>query len=509
MRHLAGSLLPAVLLVLAAGCSSDDETGSGRAVDSGVAGDTGGGGGQDTGGAGVEDSGGARAEDAGGGGAGDTGGEVTDSGPGGSDSGPDGGGPEDGFGDGTRWEAFDASAVAQGFATRGYYGAVSDGRHIYYVPCRMAHFHGFVMRFDTEGDFQAPESWQAYDASSTGGMIMRGFAGGVFDGRYIYFVPYANDVDQMERHARVLRYDTHGAFADAASWAAYDASGLMGIPTQRAGLLGYDGAVYDGERYVYLVPYGDQQAAHGFALRYDTRDDPGFDQAARWTVFNVQAVPGLTHKGYYGGTFDGRYVYYVPFADGPDAFHGEVLRYDSQAPFDAAESWASYDASSAGEGATVGYKGATFDGRYVYFVPFRETEQQQHSRVLRYDTQRSFKDAASWAVHDATGTDGLQTVGFVGAEYDGRYVYFVPYTQQGNVYHANVLRYDTQGSFQEGASWRAYDADGTGGLPTRGYKYGVYHEPYLYFAPYNNTAAPRDPGHNDNFHGIALRYRVR
>jgi hypothetical protein len=404
----------------------------------------------------------------------------------------------DGFKVAANWEAFNAGNIDL-LDTKGYYGAVSDGRYIYYTPCRSttSDFHGRVLRYDTLASFTVATSYAAYDAGSTDGLQTKGYAGAVFDERYVYFVPYANmDVDRAGvRHARVLRYDTQGAggFQNSSSWAAYDASGTTGIPPAYKDLLGYDGAVYDGTKYVYFVPYGDQNGAtNTYALRYDT--DADFKTAASWTVYDITNAGGSSARGYYGAAFDGTYVYYVPYAN-PTTFHGLAIRYNTTLPYTDNGSWSVYDASSTGM-VTVGYKGAVFDGRYVYYVPFRDTVSTQHTRVLRYDTQGVFTTGTSWAAYDAQNTESLNTQGYVGAECDGTYVYFIPY--ENTIYHANVLRYDRTKDFQTGTSWAAYNAGATSGLNTKGYKYSTKQGDYLYFVPYNN---------NIGFSGIVLRYK--
>ena len=391
----------------------------------------------------------------------------------------------DGFKDSLSWEAFDAGSI-DGLQTKGYFGAVFDGRYVYYVPNRMKNFHGTVMRYDTQGGFTSLSSWESYDAGSTDGLDTRGYAGGVFDGRYVYFVPFSVE---STRHARVLRYDTQGVFKDASSWDAYDASVVGG-----RGAFGYDGAVFD-SRYVYISPFGYDPYAHAKVLRYDTQT--GFKEASGWKVYDASNIGGLNTKGYYGAGFDSRFIYFVPFNDG-SAFHGRVLRYDTEADFSQATSWAAYDAGNTGGKETVGYKGAVFDGRYMYFVPFRNSG-GVHGIVLRYDTVGFFTAALSWSAYDAGSTDGLDTRGYVGGEFDGRYVYFIPYSYDENVFHAKFLRYDTQGDFINPGSWDAYDAGNAGGLKTEGYKYGVRAGEYIYFAPYSNTGA---------FSGTALRYKI-
>ncbi len=388
------------------------------------------------------------------------------------------------------WEAFDASSIGS-LNTTGYFGVAFDGQYIYYAPCKSSDgFHGIALRYDTTQAFDSAGSYESYDAGSTDSLASVGYAGAVYDGsRYVYFVPFA---DESVRHARVLRYDTQGDFDAASSWDAYDAEGTDGVTN----MLGYDGAVYDGSRYVYFVPFGYDPYGHGKALRLDTQGT--FSSASSWDAYDAGSTGSLTTQGYYGGAFDGRYIYYAPFHDGTE-FHARALRYDTQGGFDTAGSWESYDAGSTDSLSTVGYKGAVYDGsRYIYYVPFRDAD-GRHGRVLRYDTTGDFDAAGSWEAYDAGYTDGLDTSGFVGAEYKDPYIYFVPYSGENNVYHGRVLRYDTGGDFDSAASWSGYDIGSTDGLDTKGYKYSASDGRYLYFSPYQSQLGL-------NFSGSVIRY---
>lgn len=382
------------------------------------------------------------------------------------------------------WEAFDAGNIG-GLITKGYFGATFDGRYVYYAPCRTAKFHGVVLRYDTQKGFALASSWQSYNAGSVDGLDTRGYAGAVFDGRYVYYVPFSVETT---RHARVLRFDTQGSFTSSDSWSAYDAKAVG------AGF-GYDGAVIKGQ-YIYFTPFGYEPFAHAKVLRFDTQG--GFKDPSSWKVYDASLTNGLNTKGYYGTVLAGDYIYFVPFNDG-QGFHGRVLRYDTRKSFEDSSSWSAYDASSTGGKNTVGYKGAIYDGKYIYFVPFRGKE-ESHGLVLRYNTEKDFKTSSSWDVYDAEGTDGLDTRGYVGGEFDGRYIYLIPYSYEESQFHAKALRYDTQGDFKSKASWSAYDAGVTSGLVTKGYKYSVSDGKYIYYVPYNN---------GKTFSGIALRYKIK
>ena len=61
-------------------------------------------------------------------------------------------------------------------------GAVYDGRYVYFVPYADTHV---IARYDTKGEFRRNESWQVYEAGETGGLETIGYDGGVFDGRYV------------------------------------------------------------------------------------------------------------------------------------------------------------------------------------------------------------------------------------------------------------------------------------------------------------------------------------
>ncbi|OGV70129.1 MAG: hypothetical protein A2283_14325 [Lentisphaerae bacterium RIFOXYA12_FULL_48_11] len=393
----------------------------------------------------------------------------------------------DGFFDTNSWDAFNAGSIG-GLTTRGYFGATFDGRYVYFAPCCTGNmsgviFHGIALRYDTKGDFKQTSSWESYNAKLTDGLNTVGYAGNITDGRYVYYVPYT---DATSRHARVLCYDSTGAFTNASSWRAYDAAGTDGMTG-----LGFTGAAFDGTN-VYFTPFGFTNYSHGWVLKYNTTSN--FTNSASWNAFNAGSIGGMATKGYYGTIYDGRYVYFAPFNDKTN-FHGRALRLDTHSNFTNSNSWAAFDADIAFALNTVGYKGGTFDGRYIYYAPFRDNN-TCHGRVLRHDTTGIFTNASSWTCMDAGNIDGLSTKGYVGAEFDGRYIYFIPYSNESNVFHACFLRYDTQAEFTNISSWSAINASPTDGLITKGYKFGAFDGKYLYFAPYNN---------NSFFSGIVLR----
>jgi hypothetical protein len=162
--------------------------------------------------------------------------------------------------------------------------------------------------------------------------------------------------------------------------------------------------------------------------------------------------------------FDGRFVYFAP-QGAPN--HGRVLRLDTTAPFQDAASWTACDAGVTDGLATTGFKGAVYDGRYVYFVPY--TPSIPSCNVLRYDTQGGFLDPASWSAFSANPIDGVSTEGYYGAAFDGRHVFLVPYQASGSAFHGRVAALDTTSTFAAATSWQSRDAGLTDGLVTEGY----------------------------------------
>jgi len=378
------------------------------------------------------------------------------------------------------WEAFDASAT-DGLRCAAYFGAVFDGRYVYFSP---QHYedraaHGIVLRYDTQAPFKEGTSYAAFDAGHIDGLNTKGYYGAAFDGRYIYFVPRQ---DEAGYHSRVLRYDTQADFYQPASWAAYDAGEVHS----------QQGAIFDG-RYLYFCPgySGDPLREDTFSarvIRFDTRGD--FKNGDSWQTFDASRVPGLAAGNFDGGAFDGRYAYFVPLSN------GVILRYDTHGEFGDQRSWSAVDGRPFGVHMSVG---AVFDGRYLYLVPYA------HGRVVRYDTHDDFALATSWSSFDANPTDGLDTGGFDGGFFDGRFVYFVPFISRPSSdkrpkFHSNILRYNTLLPFDQPEAWTARDASGTDGLRSVGYNAGAFDGRYFYMAPW------RDGTGSGGMHGRVLRY---
>ena len=365
-----------------------------------------------------------------------------------------------------------------GLRTRGFFGAVFDGRHVYFAPqCNDEGRHGQALRYDTRRPFEDPAAWEGYDAGATEGLVTRGYYGALFDGRCVYYVPRT---DGEAMHRRVLRFDTAGDFGDPSSWSARDAGGPVSS----------QGGAFDG-RYAYFAPgYHQASGADGRVLRLDTTGE--FRDAASWAVHDAGTTGGLNCTNYDGALYDGRHVYFAPL-DG-----GAVLRHDPRRPFADPAAWEAFDPARL-PGRPFGMcVGAVFDGRWIYFTPYA------HSTVVRYDTRAPFADPAGWQAFEADRIGGLHTRGYDGAAFDGRFVYFIPFWEgegPGLGFHARTLRYDTARPFEDPASWQAADGGALAPPNPGGFNGGAFDGRFLYMAPWRED----DPSGEIRSHGQVLR----
>ena len=381
--------------------------------------------------------------------------------------------------------AFDAGDTDL-LASSGYFGAVFDGRYVYFSPEQHNSLeqHGIVLRLDTHGDFYDGASYSAYDAQSTDGLVTKGFYGAVFDGAYVYFVPrQCGD----HYHSRILRYDPRRPFKEKAAWEAFDVGQAH---SQQS-------AAFDG-RYIYFAPgfSGDpanEDTLSGEVIRYDTTSN--FKAAASYSTVDTSRFLGPGAACFDGASFDGRYIYLVPLQT------AMAVRFDTWGNFSDPGAWQAFDGTAVGMGMCVG---AVFDGRFLYYVAYA------HPTVVRFDTRGDFADPSNWTAYNADMTQGLDTGGFDGGFFDGRFVYFIAFVAKskldgGNHIHANFLRLDPSGDFADSTSWAAVNAAHTDGLYSVGFNGGAFDGRFFYCAPWRDKATRNQPG-NAGVHGRVLRY---
>lgn len=297
------------------------------------------------------------------------------------------------------WEQISGSTI-MGEATTSFMIAnpIFDGRYVYYIPTGA----DTTVRFDTTLAFTATASWEICGVSTMTGAAggVSDFAGGTFDGRYVYYIPnYSNTL---------CRYDTTLSFTATASWGKVSMSTVTGSTDNST----THGTTFDG-RYVYVVPKTGQTAA-----RFDTVDGT-FTSAASWEKISFSSVAGgsmptNSHLG--NACSDGRYVYFAPYAC------ATMLRYDNTLPFTETTSFELMMKSTAmGVSPTAtDFMGCAFDGRYVYYCPYSS------DTFLRFDTTGEWTDTAMWSNISMSTAQGAAALNGWGRDccYDGKYVYF-------------------------------------------------------------------------------------
>jgi hypothetical protein len=305
----------------------------------------------------------------------------------------------------------------------------------------------------TYNDMTKGSLWSTFDTKQNVAGNPKGFRGAGFDGRYVYFVPNDNYASGL-----VTRYDTQGLFTDPGSWTTFDLTGVD--PNAR----GFSGAAFDG-RYLYLPQFQSPPGTYaGRIARYDTLAD--FQKGSSWSIFDATTLH-TNARAFWFAMFDGRRVYFLPY--GYAGFDGQIASYDTQGTFSDPGAWSTFAPSSL-DSNFKGCSGDVFDGRYAYFA----CGGPALSRTVRYDTQASFSNIASWTSVDAQtfvpGADGAP------AAFDGRYVYLVPGV-------GPIARYDTQGSLTAAASWSKFDALANLDPKAKRFAQANFDGRYVYFVP--------------------------
>jgi hypothetical protein len=375
------------------------------------------------------------------------------------------------LGDNANWTAATFGAVGATPAQGGAY----DGRYVYYAPIGGTTFR----RYDTTQPFDVATSWESAPEPDPMPTV---FVGASFDGRYIVYAPFSKNGGT----GQIVRFDTMSAFSDAGVFEHFDPGMLRDNQNQPVGGVHFVGAGRS-QSAIYFSPsmpgtptlvthtIGSAIDAGYTATRlpqdasvalsggvsagaaYYMPSQTGVVLVATESPTGALSFSGYDYssaeggvpkaKGYYGAAFDGTYVYFAPA--GGTSPHGVMLRHDTRRSVTDATSWESFDVQTQWLDA-IGYIGAVFDGRYVTFVPYVNAYVDDGSgtgtlipgsttsRVVRYDTEKSFTNASGWESFD-TKQIAATAGGYGGAIFDGQYIYFA--ADVGNVmlrFHAKT-----------------------------------------------------------------------
>jgi hypothetical protein len=370
------------------------------------------------------------------------------------------------------WSSFDLAAARAAIAG-GYAGGAFDGRYVYFVPYGNG-ASGLVTRFDTTGAFTSAAAWSTFELLGLNANAA-GYFGGAFAKGSVYLAPYYRQYDAAAAaiNGTVGAFNTAGALDAASAWSFFDTKTALGSPS------GFNGNGFDG-RFVYFAPFVDGTGFHGKVARYDTQVP--LDASTSWTSFDVSTV-AANAKGFIGTIFDGRYVYFIPHASASGVYNGTTARFDTLGTFISSASWQTFDITSLNVNAR-GFFGGAFDGRYVYYVP--ALNDIDNAIVARFDTTAAgLKTASAWQLFSLASVSP-NARSFYGAAFDGRYVYLVPNGASG----ALVTRYDTRAPFSEATSWSTFDLAAVD-AGSRGFRGAVFDGRYVYFVPMSGSVVMR------------------
>lgn len=323
------------------------------------------------------------------------------------------------------WEGMSQSTVLGHSSTSyTYLGNVFDGRYVYYTPFGV----NTLARYDTTLQFGAIASWATMNLSTAVGTSLTfggtewPYFGNTFDGRYIYYAAYWS-------HS-FLRYDTTLAFTNSSAYATMSMSSVQGAaPADK----GYAFPCFDG-KYIYFSSWN----ADTF-LRFDTTQS--FTNSSAWErISGSTALDGTVTDDFYSTLlFDGRYIYYCPYS--ADTF----LRFDTTQSFTNSSAWEKISMSTAQGAATLdaAYFGSSFDGRYVYFVPISS------DTFLRFDSTLPFTNSSAWQRYSmSTATGGIVNSAYNDAIFDGRYIYYCLCSAGSHVRFDTTLPFSNSGAWQ-------------------------------------------------------------
>jgi hypothetical protein len=165
-----------------------------------------------------------------------------------------------------------------------------------------------IARLESTGDFRDAASWSFFAPSLIDEAAVS-FAGAVYDGRRVWFVPNKQTTVAGCEPARPFRGTEAWAFLHVPP------SPVLEAGTSDAGYT-FSGGAFDG-RFVYLAP------ADGRVVRFEL-SDPADAASARWSSFDTNSLTDAG-KGYQRAVFDGRYVTFLGASS-------VLVRFDARTP---------------------------------------------------------------------------------------------------------------------------------------------------------------------------------
>ncbi|MDD1475135.1 hypothetical protein MEO41_28295, partial [Dolichospermum sp. ST_sed4] len=131
------------------------------------------------------------------------------------------------------------------------------------------------------------------------------------------------------------------------------------------------------------------------------------------------------------GCTDGRYGYFFPFTSASGVYSGYIARVDLN-DF----STVSYINLSTVLTGLEGFSGGFCTGNYLYCCPQRDATGAYNGKIAKIDLA-NFTTGGVTVLNLASVQSNLQ--GFSGACTDGKYGYFMPYRDDAGLYHGRLI----------------------------------------------------------------------
>ena len=309
-----------------------------------------------------------------------------------------------------------------------------------------------------------------------------GFAGSLAVGPHLFFIPQGDGYDGT---VAVYTYEDYNSnkpagdtFTEAAYWKYRDLTTINSVACGFSGaVLNYTSTtttsnpaipgqspVVTSNNWIYFIPKQNSVLVAWLISSTAGVNTPDINlNTAPIITFDLSSVTSLC-TGFSGGVSSGRYVYLVPNASSGGTQSGTIIRFDSYNSVSSSGSYTTFDAKTVNS-ACVGFSGAAFDGRYIYFAP---NNGGTSGLITCYDTTGSFTNPSSYSTYNLATQVNSNAVGYSRVVYDGKkYVYYIPYYNGiTSTYSGLIVQFDKRYAVTNRFAYNTLDL--TKPIPTYG-----------------------------------------
>ena len=318
------------------------------------------------------------------------------------------------------------------FLTGGFFDGV---QFIHFVASNvlMSTSNTTMVSYDISKPFRNSNSFILQSAGAINSSFSSGgqnyIDGCIYDGSQIYFLPTGVSSNLFSCYYNpsnignlfISTNTNRISIKDAYYW---DSSTTL--QTMNGNFSGFESGTFDG-RYLYFAP----RTSNVF-LRYDTIE-PLKNGTNGFETYPLKEILNTTYGEYGSCVFDGRYVYYIPYGNLTGVNNNtKIVRYDTTLEFSQTFAYSNIDTQSlslANKTGLKGFRGGVFDGKYIYFLPSKNPTSNVYANVmLQYNVGESFFDMRPNVAYQSislTQMDG-NLYGFDGGVWNLKSIYLPP-----------------------------------------------------------------------------------